>query len=104
MFHQRLREIQKQFQHKMTNLRTKQSRNREEFLRIKAQLRYQVPAAATYSRYQNGFSEGSLPPHSAQHVSNYNSILTSSAACVHPVSQIEGSYDARYERVRQTRV
>lgn len=99
---ERLRDVQEQFQHKMTKLRAKQAKNREEFLRIDAQLRYRIPAVSTFSPYQYGESGGSLPSASARSTSNYNERLVSSRTCsayVDPIPQIEGSYEARYEKV-----
>lgn len=88
----------------MTKLRAKQAKNREEFLRIEAQIRYQIPATSNYSHYQYGESGGSLPaPSSARPASNYNDPLMSSrtlSAYVDPLPQYEGSYEpTSYEKV-----
>lgn len=85
----------------MTKLRAKQAKNREEFLRIEAQRRYQTPAASNYLHYNYGDSGGSLPPPSARPASNYTDSLSSRAlgAYVDPLPQYEGSYETSYEKV-----
>jgi hypothetical protein len=89
---QRLREIQEQFQRKMTKLRAKQGRNREFVLRAEAQRRYQTsPGASNCAHYQYGDSGGSsLPPPPSARSDGLN--------YVDPLPQHEGPYEGSYDQ------
>jgi hypothetical protein len=62
-----LREIQEQYQQKMTQLRAKQAKQREDFLRHEAHMRYQQPPSTGYGLYPYARSvppyDDSLPPY-----------------------------------------